>query len=652
MTRQQIQSDSGLPKLSHGLGYRPDIDGLRAVAVLAVILYHVFPGAMPGGYIGVDVFFVISGFVITNVIQADLAAGQFSLRDFYERRIRRIFPPLFTMIAVSLLIGWLILMPEDYKKLGQSSAANAVFLSNFYFLQDSGYFGDTAAAKPLLHTWSLAVEEQFYLLMPLYLLLLKRWSGSTLIRLSIGICLASLLLSIVTLSYEPSVSFFILPTRAWELLIGVLLAQGVTPVPKNAREAFSRSMLGMGLIAFAVFAYSDTTPFPGIAALAPVLGAALIISAGMSGGFVNTGLASRPMTFIGQISYPLYLWHFPLLGFANYLSLTGLSTAQTIAVNILIITCAWASWRFVERPVRAKIILAEQRQLFLFGFFCITLTLLAGLSIHFKQGIETRFEGNRLKIVQGMTDHPILKQDRCMTLSPEQIAGGNLCLMGAPSATTDTVVWGDSHGEALESSFADAAERAGKSVLFAAHSGCNIGRHLEGTDPSKMSKAVLGCAEFSEAMLNYLVASPSIRQVVLVSRWHLMRNRKGREAESLALAVRKLTEAGKHVWLVTAVPDVKTRVPRALYLKSLGLAQDYEIRSTENEYYLVQQHPLEILRNLATRPGVSLIPLHRALCNDGWCEVMQDGHPLYFDDNHLTTYGAKRVAAVFDPIFR
>lgn len=187
--------------------YRPDVDGLRAVAVLAVILYHAGLKALPGGYVGVDIFFVISGFVITSAVQPDMAAGRFLVRDFYERRIRRIFPALFAMVAASLCVGWWVMMPDDLKRLGQSSVANAVFASNFFFLKDSGYFGATAAAKPLLHTWSLAVEEQFYLLLPLYLVLLKRWSEPVMRGLTVGLSVASLMLAVVATRYEPNISF-------------------------------------------------------------------------------------------------------------------------------------------------------------------------------------------------------------------------------------------------------------------------------------------------------------------------------------------------------------------------------------------------------------------------------------------------------------
>lgn len=639
--------------------YRPDVDGLRAVAVLSVILYHAGLKAMPGGYVGVDIFFVISGFVITTAIQPDLFAGRFSTRDFYERRIRRIFPPLFLMVAVSLAIGWFVMMPDDFKRLGQSSVANSVFLSNFYFMKDTGYFGATAAAKPLLHTWSLAVEEQFYLLLPLYPLLLLRWSGAAMRWLTVGICMASLLLSVFATQYEPNLSFFLLPTRAWELLVGVLLAQGLVPAPRKAFEEWARALAGIGLIAFSVVFYSEKTVFPGMAAIPPVLGSALIISAGMpsGGGGANAWLASRPMVFIGKISYPLYLWHFPLLGFAGYLSLSGLGFFQTAAVNVMIFAIAVVSWRYVERPVRERRVLAGQRALFLFGFLCITATLLGGLAIHFKRGVESRFDGDQLKIVRGMTDR-MVDRDRCMNLSTDQIASGNWCRFGSggSAGVPDIAIWGDSHGEALAPGISDVAARAGKQFLFAGHHGCAIGVHLQDTGWDGRA-----CSVFSKATFDYLVATPTIRQVVLVSRWAPLRAASSAPlagttgmsvAASLTQVVVQLAAAGKHVWLVSPVPDVKTLVPRALYLKSLGLESDFELRPSEAAFYIAQKNTLSLLGELADRPGVSLISPHEVLCSGGWCEVEREGRPLYFDDNHLTTYGAKWVGTIFEPVFK
>ncbi|MFB1489924.1 MULTISPECIES: acyltransferase family protein [unclassified Thiocapsa] len=649
------------PSQHRGFTYRPDVDGLRAVAVIAVMLYHAGLTLTPGGFVGVDVFFVISGFVIASVVQADLARGRFTLRGFYERRIRRIFPALFAMIAVTLVIGWFVMMADDYKRLGQSAAANALFLSNFYFMKDSGYFGVTAAAKPLLHTWSLAVEEQFYLLLPLYLLLIKRWTLASLRWVTLGIGLASLALAIWVTPHEPYASFFMLPTRAWELLMGVLLAHGFMTAPPHRRAAQARALLGIGLILFAVVVYSEETTFPGLAALPPVMGTALLISAGAGGGWTTAWLASRPMVFVGQISYPLYLWHFPLLGFASYLSLTGLTLVDTLVVNLVIVVCAVLSWQVIERPVRERRVLKTQRSVFVFALFCMAATLVAGLVINLERGIESRFDGMQLRIVQGMTDRIGGARNPCMALSPAQIADGAFCVLGdtASRFAPDALVWGDSHAEALAPGIGEVAARAGRAVFFAGAQGCPIGSHLR--DVSWLER---DCAAFDRAMLDSLRRRPEISQVILVSRWVPLRvpepagegssagvNGLG-AADSLGEVVRALTAAGKRVWLVGPVPDVGTLVPRALYLQSLGFARDVETRPSEASFYDAQERTLAVLGELARQPGVSLVLPHERFCSDGWCEVIRDGYPLYFDDNHLTTVGAKSAAQVLEPVFR
>ncbi|WP_338052535.1 SGNH hydrolase domain-containing protein [Rhodocyclus purpureus] len=250
-----------------------------------------------------------------------------------------------------------------------------------------------------------------------------------------------------------------------------------------------------------------------------------------------------------------------------------------------------------------------------------------------------------------MTDRVAGAQNPCMNLTAEQIALGKLCALGATEGaapTVDTVVWGDSHGEALAPGIADVAARAGKSVLFAGRHGCAIGTHLQ--DSSWQAR---DCAAFDGAMHRWLLASPRIGRVVLVSRWSSLRDAKSvAAADSLAEVVKQLTAAGKQVWLVGPVPDVKTLVPRALYLRSLGLAQDFELRPREDEFKATQSRTLAVLGELSRLPGVSLVLPHEVLCADGWCEVVRDGRPLYFDDNHLTTVGATLVARVLEPAFR
>ncbi|HJR21579.1 MAG TPA: acyltransferase, partial [Dongiaceae bacterium] len=329
--------------------YRADIDGLRAVSVIAVVLYHAGVPLAGGGYVGVDVFFVISGFLITSLILHEQAAGAFSLIDFYHRRVRRILPALFAMMSACAAAGWFLLAPADYIKLGKSIVGATLSVSNFYFWRDAGYFDTPAAEKPLLHTWSLGVEEQFYLVFPLFLILVARHVPHARLPLTALLCAASFAAGAIGAFRDPVEAFYLPHARLWELMVGALLAMGALPAPGNARLRSGAALLGLGLIAMPVLLYSHDTTFPGIAALPPVLGAALVIWSGMGGSsMAGRALATRPLVFLGKISYSLYLWHFPLLAFGFYLTLGDLGRLDTAVLLGFALLISMLSWRFVE----------------------------------------------------------------------------------------------------------------------------------------------------------------------------------------------------------------------------------------------------------------------------------------------------------------
>ncbi|MEL6764342.1 MAG: acyltransferase [Cyanobacteria bacterium J06607_6] len=335
--------------------YRPDIDGLRTIAVLPVVLYHAGVAGFTGGFVGVDIFFVISGFLITTIIYQELEEGRFSLVRFYERRARRILPALFAVIFASLVAGWFLLVPADYDHMGRSAVSALAFVSNIWFWRNSGgYFGGATDYLPLLHTWSLAVEEQFYILFPLLLMALHRFARSLLLPAILVLVAGSLILAAWATPRMPSASFYLLPTRIWELGVGSLLALGLvrTEAPRALREVAG----GLGLLAVLVpvFLYDSRMVFPGMAALPPVMGAALLIWAGTAGPVMASRLLSlRPMAWIGLISYSLYLWHWPIMAFVrNRLFTVELEPTWQVATILASFLAGWASWCFVERPFR------------------------------------------------------------------------------------------------------------------------------------------------------------------------------------------------------------------------------------------------------------------------------------------------------------
>jgi len=333
--------------------YRPDIDGLRAVAVLAVVAFHAFPQYAAGGLVGVDVFFVISGFLISSIIFRGLAAGRFSYVEFYVRRTRRIFPALFTVLAACLVAGWWLLYDREYQPLGKHVAGGAAFVSNFVLWGESGYFDSQARFKTLLHLWSLGIEEQFYLVWPLILALAWRFTRR-LLPLVATLLLVSFVWNVLTIAETPRITFYWPHTRFWELMMGALLAWLTTrkPVQLPLAAVQVASVAGLLLLIAALGLISERSLFPGWLALLPTGGAVLLIAAGPEGIVNRLLLMRKPMVFIGMISYPLYLWHWPLLSFARTLSSEGPSRAERAALVLVAFVLAWLTWRYIEAPVR------------------------------------------------------------------------------------------------------------------------------------------------------------------------------------------------------------------------------------------------------------------------------------------------------------
>ena len=330
--------------------YRPDIDGLRAIAVMLVVIFHAFPEAMPGGFIGVDIFFVISGFLITGIIVRELDQKRFSLLAFYNRRIRRIFPALIVVLCVTLVLGWLWMLPAAYAQLSSDVFASAAFFANIALLLQSGYFDIESAKKPLLHLWSLGIEEQFYLVWPLPLMLVARLRLRMLTAVSV-VGIASFVLNVALIGSNPVATFYLPFTRAWELLAGAALACGWNQISQTGAASNRRALFGVLLIATAAAVLDTKSAFPGWWAMLPVAGAALLLSA-PAAWFCQALLASPPMVWVGLISYPLYLWHWPLLVFCGIIKFAPLTLLERGLVVGLSFALAWATYRFVEIPFR------------------------------------------------------------------------------------------------------------------------------------------------------------------------------------------------------------------------------------------------------------------------------------------------------------
>lgn len=416
------------------LPYRPEIDGLRAVAVLPVILFHAGVTQMSGGYIGVDVFFVISGFLITGILVRELNAGQFSLLGFYERRARRILPALFLVLLVTALVGAFVMLPYELAALGRGILAVLLFVSNVLFWRESGYFAAASELNPLLHTWSLAVEEQYYILFPLALAACWRWFPRGVVPLMVLVTVGSLALAEFLSVRMPSANFYLLPTRAWELLAGSLTALFL--LRRRAPEGWLAEALGiagLGAIVFAILTYDAATPFPSLWALVPVLGTVAIIVAASPGTLVGKLLGTAPFVGIGLISYSAYLWHQPLFAFARLLDpdhhpQQGIMLILAVVALVL----AWLSWRFVERPFRRRDAFTRGRIFALSGLTSAAFAAIAAVAI-VTGGLPQRYpEEKRAWVSTGPLEYGdyVRSAYRAVNRAPLSDARPNMVLVG------------------------------------------------------------------------------------------------------------------------------------------------------------------------------------------------------------------------------
>ncbi|MDB2525767.1 acyltransferase [Mariniblastus sp.] len=434
-----------------GIGYRPEIDGLRALAVVAVVMFHLGLG-LPGGFVGVDVFFVISGFLITGIIRRGLENDTFSLAVFWERRVRRIFPAIFVVVMATLVAGYWLLLPNELEELGKSSVAQALLLANVYFWRDTGYFAGPAELKPLLHTWSLAVEEQFYLFFPLALCCLRRLSSTGLFALLTTVGLISFAGSVYGTMFYPDPTFYLLPTRAWELLIGCMLAVFPWKFESSPRRDSAIATLGLLAIALPIFLYDSKTPFPGLAAAPPVLGTATIMFA--TGNtpkiWLCKVLSLRPVVFIGLISYSLYLWHWPVIVFMRtYYG--DLGWVQILVCFVMSFVLAVLSWRFVETPFRRTTYLSRRRILFATAGILSFLPTIAGIVFVATDGLPLRLSNYSPVQYQDTVwrGQEYMLGDGGRTFRENLIPSIGTKNLSSPKDRLSLVVWGDSHGMML-----------------------------------------------------------------------------------------------------------------------------------------------------------------------------------------------------------
>ncbi|MEM1229783.1 MAG: acyltransferase family protein [Pseudomonadota bacterium] len=654
------------------LSYRRDIDGLRAVAVVPVVLFHAGFDIFSGGYVGVDVFFVISGYLITSLIAPQVNAGTFSYRQFYERRIRRLFPALFALIAACSVAAWWLLMPEELEDFGQSVATTSLFSANFLFFSEDGYFEGPAEQKPLLHTWSLAVEEQFYLLFPPLLLLLKRRWPTRLTLTVAGLFGASLLWSSYAAYVYPTATFYLLPARTWELLLGALLALAHLQEPSRAgRGDGALGALGLALIAYAVLTFDSTTVFPGLSALLPCAGTALLIHSGRLGdSLIARLLALPPLVFVGLISYSLYLWHWPVIVFAKHYLIRPPTLPETLAMVLVGIGLAVLSWRYVEQPFRGRDGVLTSRRLFQATAAVMVTAIAVGLLFDESEGLPARLDSETRRIAAYLDDKP-RERRRCEGIPPEAISYERLCRIAGDAPPT-FMVWGDSHAGALMPAVREAAQALGVNGLNATSNGCPPLLNL--TNVQRDPQGI--CLAFNDAVLAVLREHPEVHTVWMLGRWPryaqgtpygsesgrtLLLRTRDREAGSLEenhamiaaayeATLQQLEALNRRVVVLGPIPEIGHIVPNSM-AKAQRLHRDIELRLPRAAFDQRNARVLQMLE-AGAHERAQWAPLHNHLCDDDWCAITQGETPLYSDDDHLSSVGAARFNALFETLLR
>lgn len=634
--RQLLSSE----KNRGGITYRAEIDGLRAIAVCGVIAFHAFPGYFPGGFVGVDVFFVISGFLISGIILNELEKDTFSIWNFYARRIRRIFPALLIILVACFLLGWRLLSFEEYKQLGRHLAAASGFVINFQLLKEADYFDTEAAVKPLLHLWSLAVEEQFYLVWP-SLLIFAGWFRR-IGALIILVLIFSFAANVVIVQKHEVAAFYLPVTRFWELMLGAGLA--FAQMRKQSfleTAANTKAFLGLALVVSSFLLISEDRLFPGFWALMPTVGTALMISSSRQAWLNRAILGSRPFVFVGLISYPLYLWHWPILSFARIAARGENIAASTILFLIaLAFVLAAATYVFIERPIQ-RLSWPEFRNRWAPGLLASVICIgVMGATIPKSKLALSRFPVEVRKLLTLKTSG--MGKGKGCFLRPNE--GPSHFIAGCVDpASTDAkpllLLWGDSHAAHLV---------PGLRKLQNESSSFRLARFTAAGCPAVIAGKALhnqGCAETNEFVMKRIVElKPDI--VVMAGFWYhygIRKNKKKQfwklDSSALANTVRLIRNAGvKQVVFVGEVPVWKIFQPiiSAELLVSTGQVPE------QTKLYLdpVSLSVDRMLQSKITSAGALYLTPSEYLCTPAGCRIEFAGEPVYFDKDHLTSTGS------------
>lgn len=640
------------------LPYRPDIDGLRAVAVTIVIIYHFGLGLLPGGFVGVDVFFVISGFLITSIIARESDENRFSFLTFYERRIRRIFPALILVLVVTSLAAWVILLPEDFSPFGRVLAWTPLFGSNFVLMNRGDYFEPASGTKPLLHTWSLGVEEQFYIVFPWLLIAARRFRVSR-TGLVAGISALSLATSIVSALVGWDKSFFLLSSRFWELGAGSLVALSQPKFTNTPRHWLAT--IGLGAIILSCFALNPTMGVPGWVVLPAVLGAVGVILG--AGGLASRLLATTPFVALGRISYPMYLWHWPLIVFVMYVSSRPLGAASAVIIFAATILLSYATLVFIEVPIRSRVWFKERGSLFLAATVSSIPIIALGITAIATRGLPSRWSDAELALIEQRTRDPEIMRT-CGFRNRGEMNEAPPCAIGSISSKHYSfALIGDSHSQQIAHAVSMIAEKVGARGIFMGAQGCpplenldsdwqrrdfcslHLGKTLQSINQFEVDTVFL-VARWAA----YISSSPAQDR-----RWDWLLLRTSRPAEERAASAARKDAfarfANRRVVVLFSTPEMGAIVPNALAL-TMRFGVEMPVMR-QDAYDERQKHVREFFAEVvAENANVEVLEPASILCATGICQSTLNGNALYSDTNHLTESGARLIAPLFEPALK
>ncbi|RWK60067.1 acyltransferase family protein [Mesorhizobium sp.] len=611
--------------------YRRDIDGLRAVAVLPVVLFHFGISAIPGGFTGVDIFFVISGYLITGSLLDDLERGQFSIISFYWRRARRILPALIFVTLLTCIAALFILLPSDLHEFSLSVIAASTFWSNIYFWKTSNYFSIDAELRPLLHTWSLSVEEQYYIFAPILMFLIYRYFAKRWLTILLPIILGSFVLAVMATWLAPNAGFYLLPTRVWELMLGAVLMLKRPPPLSNRFLMELVGLAGFGLLAIGFFAISESDPFPGYNALYPCLGTALLIYVGQNSPSTTATriLEVRPLVWIGLISYSLYLVHWPINAFAHYLSLQKLDPSMTVAMTVASFALAAFSWKYIEQPFRQKRSFTAPVPIFALSAGAIALLCVGGAAGALGNGFPQRFpDYAQQRIPVGDWGN-----GTCFNEGSSRIESWNIedCTRTRGFPTT-VLLWGDSFAAHYVSGLDANINQLQANIVEYTYAGC---------PPilTYFSYARPDCMRFNQQALK-VIQDAGIKTVVLSGRWT---DYEARSFDGLQQTIDTLRGRGVRVFVIGQSPQFITDVRKiAFFAKRENL---------DDTSWPMAMDPDINNRVRAFTKGATFIDPLNFLCSAGRCSYADAGQFLYFDYGHFSSIGAALAVSKYWPAF-